>query len=961
MVQILAFKNKIKNDEGCDLMKNIEIKVSRETRMVFLEKNIIGNDGENLQEKLVFSFKDEFVNGQARLEYEIDGEKYFAILTKVGESYEIPIKNVITKEFQINMQLVITEGTNDNEIPVFKSNVFYVFVNKSINAESEEPDGYTQWLDIANTKLNTIDEAINYANEQGEYANKQGNYAKEQGTNAKKVADDTQKKADEGLFNGKSLEFIWDGTKLGIRLEGESEYRFVNLQGVQGIKGDTGEPFKIKKTYPSVAQMKLDFSNMEFGDYVMIASSVEVEDNAKLYTRGEFEWIYITDFSGAMGIRGETGLTPNIQIGNVQTLEPEQQATVTRSGTNENPIFNFAIPMGKKGDNYEVTNEDLEKIATNITENANSKFNQNVDSQIENFNKIVDEGIEDYNKNANDLITAVDILTPKQNTSGVPIYVDDALPYKVFNYGAKGNFKQETTTGKNKLDFDTLFGNANFITKNSDGSYSVTGNGSGANLNQEVSIESDNYYLSLDYESNQDLKFSGDGNLIAFNVFYEDGTTEWLPLIMTSDVSGGRLSNKIKNTTQKIVRLNFTVFSRFTSGTIKFKNVQIGIDDTYEPFTNGASPNPNYSQKAEVIEGDISYFDVGQQLYDYKDVVTVTSGITRDDNGWITVSYDNTSGTEVKFFNFWTNNLNLKPSKNYLIVAEIKNVSGTGILQCVSKNFTNPQTQGQFNDQFQKNFTELQNGNIVTNVMTTVENIKDVIYGLRSYIAFKVGEKGSITFRISVVDNLSITPNTFAYKPYQEILVPIDLKGNFVGELPNGVADRLLYKDRHIYLEKNVGKVVLDGSDDERWTYYSANDEWARPYVLINDKKIAQSLYDYDTLSNKFISSNWMSCYLGNFNKYAVFSYNADKRICFLIKKEDLISLDTAGIKDYFSKNQTETYYPLESPELIDLGEYDLSTLEGVNNISLLANIEPSEMNITYALDIKKYIDKKVQ
>jgi hypothetical protein len=46
---------------------------------------------------------------------------------------------------------------------------------------------------------------------------------------------------------------------------------------------------------------------MEYGDYVMIASSVEVEDNAKLYTRGESQWIFITDFSGAMGIRGEQG------------------------------------------------------------------------------------------------------------------------------------------------------------------------------------------------------------------------------------------------------------------------------------------------------------------------------------------------------------------------------------------------------------------------------------------------------------------------------------------------------------------------------------------------------------------------------------------------------------------------------------------------------------------------------
>ena len=53
---------------------------------------------------------------------------------------------------------------------------------------------------------------------------------------------------------------------------------------------------------------------------------------------------------GDKGDKGDTGLTPDISIGNVTTLEPNQQATVTRRGTNENPIFDFGIPKGEKGD-----------------------------------------------------------------------------------------------------------------------------------------------------------------------------------------------------------------------------------------------------------------------------------------------------------------------------------------------------------------------------------------------------------------------------------------------------------------------------------------------------------------------------------------------------------------------------------------------------------------------------------
>lgn len=138
-------------------MKEILINVSKETRMVDLNKSVIGNDGENLQGKLVFTFIDEFVNGQARLEYEIKGNKNYVVLDKENNTYTIPVKNVITKEGQIDMQLVITEGTNEEEIPVFKSNKFYLFCNSSINAVNEAPDGYELWIEKANAKLNEVD------------------------------------------------------------------------------------------------------------------------------------------------------------------------------------------------------------------------------------------------------------------------------------------------------------------------------------------------------------------------------------------------------------------------------------------------------------------------------------------------------------------------------------------------------------------------------------------------------------------------------------------------------------------------------------------------------------------------------------------------------------------------------------------------------------------------------------
>ncbi|HZK00324.1 MAG TPA: hypothetical protein VFC79_09960, partial [Tissierellaceae bacterium] len=44
-------------------------------------------------------------------------------------------------------------------------------------------------------------------------------------------------KLDDGEFVGKGLEYVWDGTQLGVRIEGQPTYVYVNLKGE---KGDTG-------------------------------------------------------------------------------------------------------------------------------------------------------------------------------------------------------------------------------------------------------------------------------------------------------------------------------------------------------------------------------------------------------------------------------------------------------------------------------------------------------------------------------------------------------------------------------------------------------------------------------------------------------------------------------------------------------------------------------------------------
>jgi hypothetical protein len=57
----------------------------------------------------------------------------------------------------------------------------------------------------------------------------------------------------------------------------------------------------------------------------------------------------ITLIFASVGIRGDTGLTPNITIGTTSSLPNGSSAYVTNTGTINDPVFNFGLVSGKDG------------------------------------------------------------------------------------------------------------------------------------------------------------------------------------------------------------------------------------------------------------------------------------------------------------------------------------------------------------------------------------------------------------------------------------------------------------------------------------------------------------------------------------------------------------------------------------------------------------------------------------
>ena len=201
----------------------------------------------------------------------------------------------------------------------------------------------------------------------------------------------------------------------------------------------------------------------------------------------------------------------------------------------------------------------------------------------------VKEEIVDIKKDLADTTFKVDTIIEKavlniENTSsGEDIHVNDSANAKVREFVLYGKAKQNTTTGKNLLPYPYLHTNntGNGITwtvNNSDGS--ITANGTATETSyfrlQEKDYGEENVIVAQDEKTVNGYTFSNGGV----------GSQEiYLSYDKNNKITFLRIGKGIT-----VNNLTFYPMIRLASIT----------DDTWEPYTNGASPNPGYPQEIEV-------------------------------------------------------------------------------------------------------------------------------------------------------------------------------------------------------------------------------------------------------------------------------------------------------------------------------------------------------------------------
>ena len=626
------------------------------------------------------------------------------------------------------------------------------------------------------------------------------------------------------LSDGTNLMFNWQGTSLGIKTDEDEEYTYVDLQGVQGETGPMGAPFTIKKTYSSVAEMNADFNNMELGDYVMIASTVEIEDNAKLYTRGETQWIFITDFSGATGIQGPTGVTPNIQIG---TVVSGDSPNVTRSGTNENPVLNFTLVKGDTGntgatgptgngiasiqntstsgliDTYTITytNTDtstftvtngngIDRIELTNTSGTVKTYtiyytNGNTTTFDVHDGEVTQEQLDDTNEEVERANMVYNAL-PKVSGSGTSITLNNTAECPIYDYNlGPTNLTQNTTIGKNL--FDGIF------------ELGIINGTTGQNASNDNYMRDKNY---IPVEELTDYKFSTDNQSITAVLVYE----------YKADYSYNLSTNKSVNLTNYLTTNANTKYIRFrpsgqvTDLTTKFQVEKGTVATDWEEYTGGIpGPNPSYPQTVHTISGENSVKVENKNLFNIQDLVK-----GRLDNGVIGYETGTTSITlKARSFSFTTN-------------ANYRGVCTNSYIQL------NPETIYNFNsdtssgitvalDCYDENKTYLSRPTAIlqqdgSRTFTTPANTK---YGR---IGISINTTGTINIENPQFEKSS-TATT--YVSYQEQTYPIslgDLKYCKIGDYEDMFFKNVqgsTYYDNTLelnkwYIKKKIDKVVYD-------------------------------------------------------------------------------------------------------------------------------------------------------
>lgn len=642
------------------------IKISDE-RKFNKSVEFVGYIEENKATTIEFEFPEYLKDLSKKISFRLkDGTEICKLFNDIN-SNKFTFTRDLLKYDELQMSISFFNIENEDEI-LYRTNILNILIDDSIVCDDDisADDPKIAIIDELIEKVTELDtqvtenEATRQSNEETRIANENTRINNE---NAREeYIKGLKKDVELGNLDGatftphvsESGDLSWSNNKNLTNPE------TVNIKGEKGDKGEKGEqgsPFRIVKTYPNVEAMQADFDNMEVGDYVMITSSIELEDNAKLYCKTETEWVYITDFSGATGIqgpkgdkgdkgdKGEKGDT-GVGISKLEVIDGELYVTLTNNvKENAGLILTDEVKawlVSQITDNAESDfntyyNSKVTEFNNNATEKTTA-YNTNADEKLEEYNTNATNKLNEYNTNATNKINeyntnaeAILKILPKTETEVLEeIDIDDAGESSFNKLSVFGNSRQESTEGYNLFDYlnniRNTSGNNITVEKDDKMGYIIV-NGT-PNVNYAIIVSNLNITDLIEDKQTYTLKQENANNL-SINYIYSQIIIENKETLQKQYI-GTRTTFKQTFTVDKTT---YNYYANIQTGTIEstgtlnnFKTrfmIYKGTDDkTFELYTGGnPSPNPDYPQEIESIKDSITFKRIGESIYNFYNTI----------------------------------------------------------------------------------------------------------------------------------------------------------------------------------------------------------------------------------------------------------------------------------------------------------------------------------------------------
>ena len=636
---------------------------------------------------------------------------------------------------------------------------------------------------------------------------------------------------------------------------------------------------------------------------------------------------------GQNGTDGNDGVTPNLQVGTVTTLEPNEQATVTRTGTDEEPLFNFGIPKGQQGEQgiQGIPGQDGQPGADGQpgrdgADGKDATINGQNTVEITTDNNITLDQQESVLK-----LGLNSQLIPKQEAEGTDNTITDALDMNLFALSGDGESQQVVTQGYQLFNADDNITYPSLsINKNNDGSLLINGTADSPGWiaiqtwtkEEAANLSGKNYVLILEKEGSNSrpsrLSFYGATITTKFDTPSVSGDTN------DRTYATGQLVIADDNTANLklgIYAYGGEVFNNFILKPVFAEGTDTSLE--YEPYTNGiASPSLDYPQEINSIEGSVEFDCSGKNLFNKNTVV----------DGYLSQTGQIESNSGFKTSDF----IKVMPNTSYFL-----NNTNTRRLKFYDINKNAITSDWDLTSAGSQSFTTLSNA-----------------YYLRFSIDINVIDINTVQLEIGTQATSCepyIEPNEVTFNLGEEKLRSVgDVKDELVVDLDTG----------DYYKVENVGEVVFDGS--EIWTK-SGNTSETNFVGVLNGTYLTDllkcklgygiySIVNYFARSSNLSSKQGFEFYNDNGQYYTSLAFSIDIDTVSTIEE----------FKQWLSTHNTIVDYVLQNPTTVPLGTLSsedlakLKTFKGYNNVTVNTNLGLMNIRFTYGLDIKKYVDNKI-